>query len=115
MMAPVVGSGSCPAWMARVAKPARFARFASGAVGMAEGDSTAPPPPPGTTSPPPARKRERAKYLFHAGEAGRLEDVVLDGGDDRAVLLGLGARLLPFRVVEEGVPLLLAVGERVPG
>src|SRR5579872_105183 len=52
--------------------------------------------------------------LLHRGERGRLQDRIAEGGDDRSVLLGLGARREPVRIGHEGAPLLLAVGERVP-
>src|SRR5439155_1153848 len=52
--------------------------------------------------------------LLHRGEAGRLQERVCDPLDDRAVRLGFGTLAMPFRVGLEGVPLLFAVGERVP-
>src|ERR1700732_1277728 len=52
--------------------------------------------------------------LFHRREAGRLQDRILDTRNDRAVLLGLGALGVPFRVSLECVPFLFAVGERLP-
>src|SRR5438874_1903956 len=54
------------------------------------------------------------RALFHRRERGRLQDRVADGGDDRAVFLGLGARREPVWIRHESRPLLLALGERLP-
>ena len=42
------------------------------------------------------------------------QERVRDALHDRAVCFGLGALAVPFRIGLEGVPLLLAVGERLP-
>src|SRR5690349_12736452 len=52
--------------------------------------------------------------LFHRRERSRLQDCVADGGDDRAVFLGLGASREPIWIRHESRPLLLALGERLP-
>src|SRR5262245_6792627 len=52
--------------------------------------------------------------LFHRRERGWLQDRIGDRGDNRAILLGLGARGEPGRIGHEGAPLLLALGERFP-
>ena len=55
-----------------------------------------------------------ARHLDHRRERGRRQDEVLHVGHDRAVLLGLGACLVPFRIGAERGPLLLAIRERLP-
>src|SRR5579862_1642775 len=71
---------------------------------------------------PPARPRSAkaasaaaspGRASLHRGEAGRLQERIDHLGDDRAVALGLGARRVPFGVGLEGVPLFLAVGQRI--
>src|ERR1700719_2198593 len=66
--------------------------------------------------PPRARRAlgVKAFWLLHRREAGGLQEGVGDALDDRAVRLGLGALAMPFRIGLERVPLLLALGERVP-
>src|SRR3981189_3271749 len=56
----------------------------------------------------------RRENLLHRREAGGLQERVRDALDDRAVRLGLGPLAVPFRIGLEGVPLLLAISERVP-
>ncbi len=53
--------------------------------------------------------------IFDRRESRRLQELVHDVRDDRAVLLGLGALGDPFLVGLEGRPLLLAIGEQLPG
>src|SRR5829696_6793388 len=61
-----------------------------------------------------AGRTPRLRYLLlHSREAGRLQERIDDLGDDRPVFLGLGARLMPFRIGLERIPLLLAIGQRV--
>src|SRR6185312_11103488 len=52
---------------------------------------------------------------FHRRERRRLQDRALDGGDDLPVPLALGPRREPGRIGHEGRPLLLALGQGVPG
>src|SRR5262245_63419388 len=53
--------------------------------------------------------------LLDRRERGRLQEHVLDRGDDRPVTLALGALGQPFRIAREFVPLGFALGERLPG
>src|SRR5215204_2905276 len=64
-----------------------------------------PPPVPGSTRSQLSNRRER----------GRPEEGRLDVGDEQTVLLAFVARLVPFRIGLERVPLLLALGQRLPG
>src|ERR1700730_3127906 len=56
----------------------------------------------------------KAFWLLHRREGGGLQEGVRDALDYRAVRFGLGALAMPFRIGLERVPLLLALGERVP-
>src|SRR3569623_680959 len=53
--------------------------------------------------------------LLHGGEGGRRQDLVGDARHDRTVRLRFVARLVPFGIGHERAPLLLALGERLPG
>src|SRR5580700_6478648 len=55
-----------------------------------------------------------AGLSLHRRERGRHEERVGDRGDDRAGLLGLSARRLPFWIGAEFRHLGLALGERFP-
>src|SRR5262245_39806197 len=59
--------------------------------------------------------RAMARASLHRREGGRLQEHVVDRGDDRAVLLALRALGEPFRISGELAPLGLALGERFPG
>src|ERR1700753_3724873 len=64
---------------------------------------------------PAMRPALRLRRLLHRRELGRHQQLVDDGLNDLAALFGLGARRDPFRIVLERGPLLVAIGQRLPG
>src|SRR3954471_20717777 len=61
------------------------------------------------------RDASRRQPLLHRREGGRRQNLADDVADDLAVRLALGARFHPVWIAHEAGPLLLALGERLPG